>query len=115
MILLQIWSLPCVFQDYDNDPHLLPGCLADNHWAANGGPYTFPINIRLTSVRNDTVLDVLPSLSGGQVGISGTTLEKLTQYTAAHEAEKLALSFTKTFSFNHSEHYAWRGCPSMAT
>ena len=41
---------------------------ADNHWALNGGPFTFPMNIRLTSVRNDTVLDVLQSEYGGQVG-----------------------------------------------
>ena len=40
---------------------------ADNHWAANGGPFTFPIKIRLTSVNNDTVYDTIPSLSGGQV------------------------------------------------
>jgi hypothetical protein len=34
----------------------------------NGGPFIFPMNIRLTSVRNDTVLDVLESEYGGQVG-----------------------------------------------
>ncbi len=39
----------------------------DNHWALNGGPFTFPVNIRVTSVRNDTVRDVLQSEYGGQV------------------------------------------------
>ena len=52
--------------------HQRPGeCMraarADNHWALNGGPFTFPMNIRLTSVRNDTVRDVLQSEDGGQV------------------------------------------------
>lgn len=43
---------------------------ADNHWAANGGPFIFPLSIRLTSVHNDIVYDSITSLSGGQVWIA---------------------------------------------
>ncbi|CAL8463361.1 g2895 [Coccomyxa elongata] len=37
----------------------------NNMWAANGGPFTFPIDIQITSVLGDTVHDAIQSTAGG--------------------------------------------------
>ena len=37
------------------------------HRNANGGPYSMPVRLRLTSVLGDAVYDTLPDWGGGQV------------------------------------------------
>ena len=37
-----------------------------NSWNANGGTYTCPLHIRLTSVLGDVIEDWVPSSQGGQ-------------------------------------------------
>lgn len=39
------------------------------HRNANGGPYSMPVHLRLTSVLGDSVYDTLPDWGGGQVGV----------------------------------------------
>jgi hypothetical protein len=65
-------------------------CLRRN---ANGGPYSMPVRLRLTSVLGDSVYDTLPDWGGGQVGgILGPTWK----FCQPHAAVALALSALHT-------------------
>ena len=53
------------------------------HRNANGGPYSMPVHLRLTSVLGDAVYDTLPDWGGGQVGSVRNPMRKYCRTNAA--------------------------------